>query len=579
MSQIIDNSFFHQACGTINVMILVPHEDDELNTASALIHHFVACGAQVSLVYATNGDWKYPAATRMREAVAVAEFLHIRKENIYFLGYGDSVSTPDRTHIFYHLNDAAQSASGHTETYGDGSFHDYSYRRNGSHHAYTAQNYLEDIISIIEDLRPQLIVCSDLDEHPDHKMLSLYFEKAIGIICRKDKTYTPHVWKRFSYALAYSTFADYTSMNNPATRRPVQGEIDKYHWNIIDQFHYSWDDRIRIPVPDEYRVERLSKNMLAKALLKHKSQYIITRVDRILNSDEVFWSRRTDNLAFCATVNVSSGNGAALQDFLLYWVGDVDSDIPDFVECCWRPDDHDVDKTAVFRWDPPVAIRYIVLSGAYSADSAIEEIGITLSDSTKTTVVGLPSNGNPVCVDVGLHANITFCELKILSIHGSHCGISECEIYSDTMRSDVVKPFCKIMIQDNFAYRYIIGATENKVPIACYQYGDTGRIHYQIIQGRARFDRDLLIFEDGESSVVLRASNEDGSVFDQVVIHRASDAEIREYRRLDDKNRLYLKLKRMELKFHNMLFILRTQGVLQVIKRTMKNVILPRFNP
>lgn len=578
MNQIIDNSFYHQECSIINVMILVPHEDDELNTASALIHHFVVCGARVSLIYATNGDWKHPAATRMREAAEVAAFLHIRKEDLYFLGYGDSVSTPDKTHIFYHFDDVVQSVSGHAETYGDISFCDYSYRRNGNHHAYTAQNYLDDLISIIEDLRPQLIVCSDFDEHPDHKMLSLYFEKAIGIICRRDPTYAPCIWKRFAYALAYSTFADYTSMNNPATRRPMLGETDKYHWDIIDSFYYSWADRIRIPVPAEYRIGKLRKNLLVKALLKHKSQYIITKADRILNSDEVYWSRRTDNLAFCANVNVSSGNGEALHDFLLYWVDNIDTDVPDFSECCWRPEEHDEDKTAVFCWEVPVAIRYIVLYSMYSMDSTIEEIGITLSDGTKTVVSGLPSNGNPVFFDVGLHTNITFCELKIISGHGSHYGISECEFYSDVMQFDIVKPFCKIVIQDNFAYQYMIGSTENNVRIACYQYGNTGCIHYHIVQGKAHIDHEVLIFDDEEDTVVLKASNEDGSVFDQVMIHRVSGAEIRKYRNQDNRNRLYLKIKRIEFKFHNMFFILRTQGVVQVIKRTLKNVILPFFN-
>lgn len=174
MCKNIDNSLFHQDLKDLKVLLIVPHEDDEINTAGALTDILTSCGATMKLVYTTNEDWKYPASTRMKEAIEAASVLGIRSKDIIFLGYGDSINNNDRNHLFYADKVYTKSPAGYSETYGTELFSDYSYTINGCHHEYIRQNYLDDIISVLRNERPDMIICTDFDEHPDHRMLSLY---------------------------------------------------------------------------------------------------------------------------------------------------------------------------------------------------------------------------------------------------------------------------------------------------------------------------------------------------------------------------------------------------------------------
>ena len=48
--------FFHGN----SVMIIVPHEDDEINMAGATIWGALQEGLEVRVVFLTNGDYEYP---------------------------------------------------------------------------------------------------------------------------------------------------------------------------------------------------------------------------------------------------------------------------------------------------------------------------------------------------------------------------------------------------------------------------------------------------------------------------------------------------------------------------------------
>ena len=71
------------------VMVLVPHQDDELNLAGSLLEQYTGAGSEVFLVYATNGDYSGLAQLRSHEALAVARSVGIPAENVIYLGYGN----------------------------------------------------------------------------------------------------------------------------------------------------------------------------------------------------------------------------------------------------------------------------------------------------------------------------------------------------------------------------------------------------------------------------------------------------------------------------------------------------------
>ena len=577
MESLADNSFFHNGYHNSSVLIFVPHEDDEILTAGPLINVLLKLGATINIVFATNGDFKYPAKTRISEAIKSADILGVSENQIIFMGYGDSAPTYYSKHIFFHENDKVESLAGYSCTYGAPGHQDYAFCRRNAHNDYTSNNYLGDIIEIIEVLHPDLIICSDLDEHPDHKMLSVSFDKAIGIIKHKQPEYSPEVLKTFAYSLYYSAPSDFSSFNNPETQKPVLGITDKYSYDIIDRFNYSWDDRIRFPISIEQRCGILSKNIISKALKAHSSQGIITRADRVINSDGVFFRRRTDNLAYQAEISVTSGNADYLVDFMLYNINSVIPNSLSLSDYYWQPDENDNKKRILFKWQDPIVVEEIVLYGTYSEESSIDKLLIKLSDGYTIETTELQNNGAPLHINVGHHTSIEWCEISVISWHGKEYGISECEFFSNSKHESNISPFCKITIDDNFVYDYVCSENVKTINLGLYYYGCTGKIEKEVIKGKSKIIGDILYIDNEDKTIVIRASNHSGDVYDQISVYRCSKAELRSLERVDKRNNRFISLEKKRLKVHNAFFILKNNGIFFVLRRTWDNIIKPRL--
>lgn len=567
------NSFYTQRYTDLSILVIVPHQDDEINTAGALIYTLSQCGAKISLVYTTNGDWKFSAETRFQEAVSSAGVLGVTKEHIFFLGYGDAISNNKKDHIFYAKEKATTSASGHSETYGVDDYPDYIYARTGQHHAYTRDNYLEDLASIIREVKANLIICTDFDEHPDHRMLSLCFDEAMGIVRKLEPGYCPEVWKRFAYTLAYTAIKDYSPFNNPETKRPVVGVTGKYGWDMVDTSIYEWEKRIRIPVPT--MTSDLCLHPLVNALCKHQSQFIVTHADSIINSDEVYWGRRTDGISYAATISVSSGNGDYLNDFMLYNVEDIDSPIPPYENYYWHPDKDDNEKKAILHWNIPQHIEKIVVYGIIGKKSGIKKLKISLSDGYVAICEKICPGGLPTMIELGGHDNITECEISLIEIEGDDYGLSECEVYCSSESCSCINPFYKILIDDNFAYEYVCDIGTECLNVGLYAYGVKSIDKIEVIKGKSEIIGTKLILNPSDKEVCLRIENKEMMIWDQVVVRRLTSKEMETEHKKSKKDKAYLNGKRKMQKISNMLYLLKHEGIKSVMMRTVVNHILP----
>ena len=65
-----------------NVMVFVPHQDDEINLMGGILEQYTAAGSRVSVVFSTNGDFLTPAETRMEEALAALAEVGVPEENV-----------------------------------------------------------------------------------------------------------------------------------------------------------------------------------------------------------------------------------------------------------------------------------------------------------------------------------------------------------------------------------------------------------------------------------------------------------------------------------------------------------------
>ena len=323
------SSFF----GNKKVLFLSPHEDDDINIYGGVIEQYVKNGSEVKILFSTNGDFHHLGKCRIKEALNVADFYGIDSQNVIFLGYGDGLTNKEGKHIYNCKGDElVKSAAGYTETYGIGT------KQPFRKCAYTRDNILADFKAVLNDSKPDVIYCCDYDGHADHRALSLFFEEALGSVLKENTFYTPQVFKGFAYSTAWDGKHDFYSDNIHATRlkndRPFMSELNAYEW----------ESRVRIPVAKEALSRVMQNTKEYKAMQFYSSQTGTDHIEGVLNSDKVFWQRRTDDLLLDATMRATSGNASRLNEFKLADSNDIKNNLGQPLSSVWIADADDEQK-------------------------------------------------------------------------------------------------------------------------------------------------------------------------------------------------------------------------------------------
>ena len=218
------------------VMLVVPHQDDEINLAGGVIEEYIRYGSEVYVVYVTNGDYRVPAEQRLKEAIDALAVLGVDEEHIIFLGYGDACTDKNGAAL-YNTDEQLTSRAGYSYTY---TYDGHPPFREGR--AYTRQNVLEDIRDVILEHRPDVIYGVDCDLHQDHQLTALMFDRAMGEILSTVDGYKPIVYKGFAYSTAYYAPGDFYQLNIKSTL-PPSGGLRFFASGI-----YAWSERVRMPV-------------------------------------------------------------------------------------------------------------------------------------------------------------------------------------------------------------------------------------------------------------------------------------------------------------------------------------------
>ena len=299
------------AFGNKNVMMFAPHEDDEINLYGGIIEQYVQHGSTVRIVFYTNGDCYGLGKLRVKEALNVADKYHIPRENIIFLGYGDSL-IKDGKHIYNcEPDEVVKSAAGAESTYATEEHPPFSESQ------YTRADILVDFENVIEQFKPDVLFCCDYDEHCDHRAISLFFEEAMDNVLKRNSDYKPKVYKGFAYSTAWAGKQDYYSLNAPSTALAEEQNLMK------ENNTYLWAERVRFPVAKKALSRVLQNSSSYKAMMEYSSQTATDHAQGILNSDKVFWERRCDNLLLNARVAATSGNADSITGFKLVDSSDI----------------------------------------------------------------------------------------------------------------------------------------------------------------------------------------------------------------------------------------------------------------
>ena len=366
------------------VLLIVPHQDDELFVGGGLLRSIAKGGAyEAYVVYTTNGDF-FPDEARVRLGEAervLTEFAGMEKSHIFFLGYGDGWK--DGGHIYHQEGDEPLvSMAGKTETYAPGGHSDYRYMRSGRHSAYRRADFKRDLKDVLAEVRADLLLVVDFDKHADHRAASLLVEECLGELFREDAFYRPLVLKRFAYDGVWKGRADFFELPRRAT------ELAE-----LSQTPYAAEEELRFAMPEDCASPYLLRNPFYRAEL-----------------------------------SASSGNSEFLRDFKLFDCGDVTEKKLALKECGWKPAEEDLEKKVWIRFETPQTVGRIA---AYA-------LGNGGADRLEA-VFSFDTGAEPVRMDITPDGKRNFCTfeprervremtLRIGAWEGVVWGITELEI-------------------------------------------------------------------------------------------------------------------------------------------------------
>ena len=363
------------------IIIFVPHQDDEINLVGNILDELVE-HYSVYIVYSSLEMDSKKAKIRKKEAMNSCMLYGIDSNHIKFLGFPD---TPN-------------SSGKHYFTDGD-------------------VEIVNKIYEVIESIKPDIIIGTDFDFHSDHRMLSLALDEALCKILKRYADYKPIYLKGFCYETAYYGVEDYSASALENT---------KVKDSMLSNVSYRWEERLSIS--NNHKNCFIFQQKAFKALKCHKSQYALLHARSVINSDNVFWQKRTDNLLLNnCHITASSGDVNKLCDLKVIDTNDIITVDPkkiDYTKGLWIPDKNDLNPIINIQFDSGMNIHQIVL---YSSPMIEEDrdCNIKIFINGKIFIVDrLNSFGQSTILNVG---NIKCNNIKIVDY--SSTSLSQLEVF------------------------------------------------------------------------------------------------------------------------------------------------------
>ena len=529
--QSLDDGRDHMFAGK-KVMIFVPHEDDDVLLMGGVLEQYVKYNSEVYVVFEQTGDsgvsessysvGKELGQARAKEAIKVLTSYGIPEKNIIFLGYGSTVS---RYHAhLYNMKDepdrVVSSVSGFDHTYAT---EEHPSFREGE--KITRNNLFNDYENLILSYKPDILFCVDYDSHPGHRAVSLMFENVMGEILKRQDSYRPIVYKGFGYSTSLYAPWDYYSSVNTASA------VNPYDTDYMQETNtYLWKDRVRFPVAVNTLTHYVASSDTIKKLSLYETQYgdWHKNIKGIVNSDKVFWERRTDSLLYNAKITASSGDTGLLNDFMLFdcdniIAGETDlSNIPGI----WIPSDSDAEKTVSVVMNDLCDIEKIYLYDNPCMDDNVENARIIFDDGSVIETGKLMPNGSATVIPVNKR-NVKSFKIVLTNTTGKRAGLSEIEAYGPEIKRDM--GFVKLMDdREDFVYDYYLnGREEVRFSLYRYNYDIPLNSDYKIETSNPRVtaaisDNQLLVRCPKGQVSTIRITGGDGMVSDTVRVSNKS---------------------------------------------------------
>ena len=283
-----------------NIMVIVPHEDDEILLAAGIMEQALEKGIGVHVVMAGNGDYEghdeTTGSVRLPETLAGLAVLGLTEEQVTFLGYADTGM--DETESFLHqLYDDRDGDNVHVSHCSDHTYalpdkKDFHTEKYGTPALYTRNHFKQDLKDILLEKRPDMIfTTAEYDRHGDHSGLVLFLKEILA----EEKDYHPVLFS----GVVHSNAGDENWPNRSAKRTDIWDYAKSMDVcepftcpKDFDEGLLKWEERISFAVPEDMRDIDFSRNRKARALACHKNAIKEDAVEFLyafIKAEELFW--------------------------------------------------------------------------------------------------------------------------------------------------------------------------------------------------------------------------------------------------------------------------------------------------
>lgn len=503
------------------ILVFIPHEDDEINVAGATIYGARKEGFRVIVVFATNGDRSFLAETRIGEAEKALEELGVPEEDIIILGYPDGGLDAARS-PYVHGTEASLTVDGRSETYGISGKPEFCMAHFGHHRKYTKDGFLKDVENLILAYTPDTIIGVDFDTHPDHRMCSMALEISLGhILNRPGNTYYPLVLKEFAYNTGFESVKDFYAPHLYSTTLNRKRLLDDSY--ETDNPPYRWEERLRLPVMPPCREPLMSNNVIYHALCWHVSQRAFLKAAQIINGDQLFWLRRSNNLAMQGKTEVSSGNGEALHDFRMLSTADISVKKPVLDDVLWTPEGNDQSRWCKVTFAKPCRIEEVKLYGNIEKGSRILNGRLTFSNGYTCETGPMPLNGQANTISFPPQDCVSWIRFKMLKTEGNRPGLTEWEIFE---KKELPFKLLKILVNNHFAYDWTIFPGE-KVEIGAWSRGTEDGIIWALNgEDMPLAEINRYVETANYKTVTIRAQHKE-EIWDEITLSKNASTDLR----------------------------------------------------
>lgn len=218
------------------VLVLAPHIDDEVIGASGVIQQVLSAGAQLKVVYMTNGDNNIGSVVtedknlkttpdkfvalgeqRMQEGKDAMKALGVPESDLVFLGYPDKGLIPMLSGNYF----APYTSVGTRFNYNP---YQGTLRQK---QAYTGANVVTDLQEIINKGKPTMVfVTHPRDQHPDHSATYQYLQKSLVEFEKKPQIY--------AFVVHYSFYPPRKGLQTNRFIHPPKKLFTKEGWYSYD---------------------------------------------------------------------------------------------------------------------------------------------------------------------------------------------------------------------------------------------------------------------------------------------------------------------------------------------------------